>query len=103
MRFLYVGIDPVDFSSELFRQNVVYKVGGVRQMGNQADYICRDGASIVSCVGNKKRQVGFLNEKDSVHNFCSYVLNFCIMKSPMTFSTSKADFCTLNLKSLRWP
>lgn len=76
MRFLYVGIDPVDFSSELFRQDVVYKVGGVRQMGNQADYICRDGASIVSCIGNEKRQVGFLNEKNSTHNFCSYVLNF---------------------------
>ena len=85
MRFLYVGIDPVDFSSELFQQNVVYKVGGVRQMGNQADYICRDGISIVSCVGNEKKQVGFLDEKDSVRNFCSYVLNFLRHEEPYDF------------------
>ncbi len=74
MRFLYIGLDPVDSGSELFRQDVVCKVGGVRQLGHEADYICRDRRNIISCIGGEDRHFEYAGGRYAIHDFCGWIL-----------------------------
>lgn len=76
MRFLYVGIDPVDFGSESFRQDVLNKFSGVRQLGNEVDYICRDESEIVSVAGSVETRTSYAGSRSPEREFFRYVLAF---------------------------
>jgi hypothetical protein len=69
MRFLYVGIDPVDFGSESFRQDVLNKFSGVRQLGNEVDYICRDESEIVSVAGSVETRTSYAGSRSPEREF----------------------------------
>lgn len=76
MKFLYVGLDPVDFDSVSFRQDVLLKFGGVKQLGNDVDYICHDQRNIFSCVRGETKRTEFTESPHFLQEFYRYVLEF---------------------------
>lgn len=43
----------MDFRPDYFQLHVVDKFDGVRQLGNEVDYICRDEGKIFELIGGK--------------------------------------------------
>lgn len=76
MRFLYVGLEPVTFDSEMYRQSVLLKFSGVRQLGNLVDYICYDQQKILSCVNGEISETSLTEKPSKEKQFDNYVLDF---------------------------
>lgn len=74
MKFLYIGIDPVNFSPEAFRLDVLDKFNGVRQLGNEVDYICRDESRILSIIGGKETHFPISGDHTPEWEFFQYIL-----------------------------
>jgi hypothetical protein len=76
MKFLYIGIDPMDFRPDYFQLHVVDKFDGVRQLGNEVDYICRDEGKIFELIGGKKIFIPLIQAGDCDKEYFRYILAF---------------------------
>lgn len=76
MKFLYIGIDPVNFRPEHFKLNIVNKFDGVRQLGNEVDYICRDEGKIFEMIDGKKIFIPFVQTDSCDKEYFRYILAF---------------------------
>ncbi len=76
MKFLYLGVDPVDFSSELFRRDIFGKFGGVRQLGHEVDYICRDEGGVLCSADGSETRFSFSGTRNRTGDFLQFVLSF---------------------------
>lgn len=55
MRFLYFGLDPIDFRSTLYRETIRGMLFGVRQLGNEAGSICYDHEKLLYSSESESR------------------------------------------------
>jgi glycosyltransferase involved in cell wall biosynthesis len=76
MKFLYIGIDPVNFRPEHFKMNVMDKFDGVRQLGNEVDYICRDEGKIFELIGGQEIFIPLIQIDNCDKEYFQYILAF---------------------------
>jgi glycosyltransferase involved in cell wall biosynthesis len=88
MKFLYIGIDPMDFRPEFFKLHVIDKFDGVRQLGNEVDYICRDESKIFTLIGGKEVFIPLIQAGYYSTEYFRYILAF--------LNDNEYDFVYLN-------